>query len=280
MLAMQSASLTGNALFRGLRSSPKLGSRSTAVGRRTVAGRASSKPNWLLEKNEKLWEIGGDTWLPFASYTSPAYLDGSLPGDRGFDPFRLGASWGNPPCGSTDSQARLGWLLEGELYNGRVAMLAVIGTLAVELKGSGPWWTAPSTIGLSPAAYASLVIFAHVIFAFLEKTRIENWKEKGEAGHFGLSPFDPLDLTTDYYRQAEVRNCRLAMLTFLGFATQAYVTGKGPLENALDHLKDPFANNIFTQGDKGLYVAGIFTAFSLAMHIAEGTNSASERRLA
>jgi hypothetical protein len=247
------------------------------VSRRTVAGRAGSKPNYLLENNEKLWEIGGDSWLPFASYSSPDYLDGSLPGDRGFDPFRLGLSWGLPPCGSTDSQARLGWLLEGELYNGRVAMLAIVGAIAVELKGQH-WYTALYTIDLSTAAYASIVIFAHVVFAFLEKKRLENWKEKGEAGHFGLSPFDPLDLTTDYYRQAEVRNCRLAMLSCLGFATQAYVTGKGPFENALDHLKDPFANNIFTQGDKGLAVAGIFVAFSLAMHLAESSNASRERK--
>lgn len=42
---------------------------------------------------------------------------------------------------------------------------------------------------------------------------------------------------------AQVRNCRLAMLAALGFATQAYVTGKGPLENAVDHLRDPFGQN-------------------------------------
>jgi hypothetical protein len=171
----------------------------------------------------------------------------------------------------------LGWLLEGELYNGRVAMLAIVGALAVELKGQH-WYTALSTINLDTAAYASIVIFAHVVFAFLEKERLENWKKKGEAGHFGMSPFDPLGFTTDYYRQAEVRNCRLAMLSCLGFATQAYVTGKGPLENAVDHLSDPFANNIFTQGDKGLAVAGIFLAFSLAMHLAESTNSSGERK--
>lgn len=41
----------------------------------------------------------------------------------------------------------------------------------------------------------------------------------------------------------QVRNCRLAMLAFLGFSMQAFVTGKGPLENAVDHLRDPFGAN-------------------------------------
>ena len=41
----------------------------------------------------------------------------------------------------------------------------------------------------------------------------------------------------------QVRNARTAMLAALGFATQAWVTGKGPLENAYDHLKDPFGAN-------------------------------------
>jgi hypothetical protein len=36
--------------------------------------------------------------------------------------------------------------LEGELYNGRVAMLAVVGILNVEALGRGPWWQAYNTV--------------------------------------------------------------------------------------------------------------------------------------
>lgn len=36
--------------------------------------------------------------------------------------------------------------LEGELYNGRVAMLAVVGILSVEALGRGPWWAAVNQV--------------------------------------------------------------------------------------------------------------------------------------
>ena len=41
----------------------------------------------------------------------------------------------------------------------------------------------------------------------------------------------------------QVRNARLGMLAAGGFAVQAWMTGKGPIQNAVDHLRDPFGQN-------------------------------------
>jgi hypothetical protein len=250
------------------------------VARGTVRLSATSRdgPNWLLDEPTRLWEIGSRYWLPFNNFEPPQYLDGTLPGDRGFDPLRLGETWGNPPDESDSSQSRLGWLLEGELYNGRVAMLAVVGILTVEVLGRGPWWQAYNTGRWPVGQYALAVVAIHFVFALLERQRLMNFEETGEAGHFGQAPFDPVGLTNDYNRQAEVRNCRLGMLAALGFAVQAWVTGKGPIQNAVDHLKDPFGQNIFTQGERGTQVAGTFMVFAVGLHLVEAARNRSNGR--
>ncbi|KAK9802808.1 hypothetical protein WJX73_009876 [Symbiochloris irregularis] len=251
---------------------PARSTRLIVQARRTVAEKFKNKsePNWKLDDPKRLYEIGGYRWLPLSTFEPPEYLDGSLPGDRGFDPFRLGALWGNPPNEGDDATSRVGWLLEGELYNGRLAMLAAVGILTVELLGRGPFWKAVDTTQWSGPGYVVGIVLFHLVFALLEKNRIESFEETGEAGHFGFAPFDPLGQVSDYNRQAEVRNARTAMLAVLGFATQAWVTGKGPLENAYDHYTDPFGANVFTYGEKGYYVAGFVVAFAAVMHLVEG----------
>lgn len=55
-------------------------------------------------------------WQPGS--TPPAHLDGSLPGDFGFDPLNLGSN-----------AAALDWYRNAELQNGRWAMLGVAGII-------------------------------------------------------------------------------------------------------------------------------------------------------
>ncbi|KAK9808223.1 hypothetical protein WJX73_010548 [Symbiochloris irregularis] len=208
-----------------LPASPKAPARS--VARSAVA----QSPNWKLDKPDRLWE-GGETWYPGAE--PPPYLDGTLPGDRGFDPFRL-----------AENPALLPWMVEGELYNGRWAMMGVLGMLFVEAIGKGPWGSAPFRVEY-PMAYVPLVIAGHLAYITFEYFRWVNFNKKGETGLLFFAPFDPLGLTSDRTRQSEVRNGRLAMLACLGIWSQAAVTQKGPLENLRDHIADPGHNNIST----------------------------------
>ncbi|CAL5228640.1 g11807 [Coccomyxa viridis] len=211
--------------------------RSTALlpsGRRArVAVSAEHRPSWLLDQPNRLWELD-TTWYPGAD--APEYLDGSLPGDRGFDPLRLAA---NPDVRP--------WLVEGELYNGRVAMLAVAGILMVEAVGNGPWWSAPFRADW-PLPYWPGVVVAHSIYAVFEARRWSNFQKYKETGLLGMVPFDPMGQISDKNRQSEVRNGRLAMIAFLGFCSQAANTGVGPLENLKAHIADPVHNNIFSSG--------------------------------
>lgn len=59
---------------------------------------------------------------------------------------------------------------------------------------------------------------------------------------FGISRGDPAKYAE--YKQKEVTNGRLAMVAFVGFASQYASTGKGPIDNLLDHLADPTHINV------------------------------------
>ncbi|CBI40043.3 unnamed protein product, partial [Vitis vinifera] len=154
---------------------------------------------------------GADRPLWFASKQSLTYLDGSLPGDYGFDPLGL-----SDPEG-TGGFIEPRWLAYGEVINGRFQD-----------------WANPGSMGKQ-------------YFLGLEKYL----GGSGDPAYPGGPLFNPLGFGKDEkslkdLKLKEVKNGRLAMLAILGYFAQGPVTGVGPLQNLLDHLADPVNNNIIT----------------------------------
>lgn len=185
-------------------------------------------------------------WYPGAK--APDHLDGSMLGDYGFDPLGLGTN-----------ENLLPWFREAELMNGRWAMVAVPGVLATDLLPGFPkFWEAGAAVqDVSPFSLPVLIALEIAIMGAFEYKRYETFKKTGECGVLGFAPFDPMGMVDDGMRLKELKNGRLAMLAFIGFCSQAAVTGKGPVECFADHLKDPANNNIYTSSVGGEVTAAI-----------------------
>ena len=151
-------------------------------------------------------------------------------GDYGFDPLRIG---GNAEL--------LPYYREAELMNGRWAMAAVAGILFTDAFGLGNWWEAGTKEYALPTP--TLIAIEVAVMAVLEAKRIEGFQKTGETGFLGSYPFDPMGMASDEKKVKELKNARLAMLAFLGFSSQAAVTGMGPIECLKAHIEDPWHNN-------------------------------------
>jgi light-harvesting complex I chlorophyll a/b binding protein 3 len=218
----------------------------------------------------------GDRQLWFASKQSLSYLDGSLPGDYGFDPLGLMDPEG--PGGFIEP----GWLAYGEIINGRYAMLGAVGAIAPEILGklglipqetALPWFRT----GVIPPAGTydywadpfTLFVLEMALMGFAEHRRLQDYRypgsmskqyflgfEKylggsGNPSYPGGPLFNPLGFGKDEksmneLKLKEVKNGRLAMLAIVGYFIQGLVTGVGPFQNLLDHLADPVNNNLLT----------------------------------
>ncbi|KAG5184354.1 light harvesting complex protein [Tribonema minus] len=170
--------------------------------------------------------------LPFLP--KPEKLDGSLPGDVGFDPLNLSAT--------DELGLDLYWFREAEVKHGRIAMLAVAGVLFCDQVGSLPgfpsgkdqmdlFWQVfaekPNVVGAGVVAVS--------ILEFISGIAITAGRKDGsrEAGDFNLDPFnvraDPAKKATAQLQ--EIKNGRLAMLASMGMIAQGMTTHEGALDN-------------------------------------------------
>ncbi|KAF3659700.1 Chlorophyll a-b binding protein CP24 10B, chloroplastic [Capsicum annuum] len=198
------------------------------------------------------------SWLPGVraggNLVDPEWLDGSLPGDYGFDPLGLGKD-----------PAFLKWYREAELIHGRWAMTAVVGIFVGQAWSGIPWFEAGADPGaIAPFSFGSLLGTQLLLMGWVESKRwvdffdpdsqsvewatpwsktAENFANfTGEQGYPGGKFFDPLSLAgtlkdgvyipdtekLERLKVAEIKHARLAMLAMLIFYFEAG-QGKTPL---------------------------------------------------
>ncbi|CAN6484525.1 unnamed protein product [Victoria cruziana] len=241
------ASVSMQASLGGFRPSTFLTGRS---GRLARGIGAQSFPSLDRVSSLKVEAKKGE-WLP--GLASPAYLNGSLPGDNGFDPLGL-----------AEDPENLKWFVQAELVNGRWAMLGVAGMLLPEVFTKIGIINVPEWYDAGKSEYfassSTLFVIEFILFHYVEIRRWQDIKNPGSVNqdpifkNYSLPPnevgypggiFNPLNFApTMEAKEKELANGRLAMLAFLGFVIQHNITGKGPFENLVQHLSDPWHNTI------------------------------------
>ena len=200
-------------------------------------------------------------WFPGTN--APTYLDGSLPGDVGFDPMCMvalaptGTASDSGPWAGADRKTRMvmmteyersrkvRWMREAELKHSRLAMLAAAGWPIAELldgplsKVAGLPYGLEATGGRAPGLFNGHMfdgpngafILASVAFtAYLELNSLDNVEGLTPtdyvAGDFG---FDPAGFSEKKDKEqlalAEIKHGRVAMLAVAGFAVQELLYG-------------------------------------------------------
>ncbi|GFZ10592.1 chlorophyll A-B binding family protein [Actinidia rufa] len=223
---------------------------------KALAQKARKDSLWFGEKRPR--------WLGPIPYDYPAYLTGELPGDYGFDVAGL----------SRDPLA-LQKYFNFEILHARWAMLAALGALIPELLDligafhfvEPVWWRGDTLDylgipGLHFAGSQGVIVIAicqvllmvgpeYARYCGIEALEPLGIYLPGDINYPGGALFDPLNLSKDPVafedlKVKEIKNGRLAMVAWLGFYAQAALTGKGPVQNLLEHISDPVHNNLLS----------------------------------
>ncbi|KAK2661002.1 hypothetical protein Ddye_007535 [Dipteronia dyeriana] len=223
-------------------------------------------------RGESLW-YGEERprWLGPIPYEYPSYLTGELPGDYGFD-----------VAGLSKDPVAFQRYFNFEILHARWAMLASLGAVIPEVLDmlgafhfvEPVWWRVGysklqgETLdylgipGLHVAGSQGVIVIAicqallmvgpeYARYCGIEALEPLGIFLPGDINYPGGALFDPLKLSKDPIafedlKVKEIKNGRLAMVAWLGFYAQAALTGKGPVQNLVDHISDPLHNNLLS----------------------------------
>jgi light-harvesting complex I chlorophyll a/b binding protein 5 len=205
-------------------------------------------------------------WYP--GNAPPEHLDGSLPGDYGFDPLGF----------SSTEEGKI-WMQQAELIHSRICMTAAAGILfpaiatAAGAASIPPWYNAGKVwIDTHPAfPFPAMLFVQFLLVGWVESKRWADLKNPGSQadgsflgiteefkgvsnGYPGGKFFDPFGFSRgsaakfEEYKVKEIKNGRLAILACLGFAAQYAATGTDPITNLGQHLSSPFTINFTSNG--------------------------------
>ncbi|CAN6472655.1 unnamed protein product [Victoria cruziana] len=245
-------------------SSQKSGNPSAATKASFLAGRSLRNRKLVSPVVARAFSVNAEAapdrplWFPGSN--PPEWLDGSLPGDFGFDPLGLGSD--------PDS---LRWNQQAELVHCRWAMLGAAGIFIPEfltkigILNTPSWYTAGEQEYFTDKT--TLFVVELIFIGWAEGRRwadiikpgcvnqdpiFPNNKLTGtDVGYPGGLWFDPLGWGSGSpekikeLRTKEIKNGRLAMLAVMGAWFQAVYTGTGPIDNLFAHLADPGHATIF-----------------------------------
>eukprot|EP00798_Chlamydomonas_sp_ICE-L_P027777 gene27777-7414_t len=226
----------------------------SATSRATAGVRAAPARGSVVANAASVGGNARPVWYP--GNPAPAYLDGSLPGDYGFDPLSLGSD-----------PAVLKWMQQAELQHCRWAMVAAQGGQDI------PQWYDAGEVAIAKSSipFGTLFITQMILQGWAESKRLmdmQNPGSQGDGSFFGITDdfkgkevgypggryFDPLGLAggdaAKYaeFKTKEVKNGRLAMVAMVGFWAQHAATGAGPIQNLVAHVADPTHVTYATNG--------------------------------